>query len=145
MGAALYDSAIAGAFGSATAGNAPNIDWRSDTIKAIRTTSAHTPAKATHDFYDDLTNIVGSAVTLANTTLAITTSVIKLDADDAVWAADSNTARNVHVYDDTPGTNATKPLIHYHANASDVTASGGEWRAAWHANGIVSITVAAEA
>lgn len=150
--AALYDSALANALGSTSAGNAPNIDWLSDTIKCTLHTSSYTVSKTTHDFVDDLTNEVAATggystggVTLANKTLAITSSVIKLDADDAVWSSSTITARYAVVSDRTPGTIATQPLICYQNNGSDAASSGGEFRVQWHANGIVQITVGAEA
>jgi len=151
IGAALFDSALANALGGVAAGTVPNIDWLSDSIKAMLTTSTYVPAKTTHEFKSSVTNEVSgtgytaTGVALTTKTLAITSSVIKADADDAVWTSATITARNVVVYDATPATDATRPLIYYHANATDVISTGGEFRVAWHANGIFQITISAEA
>ncbi len=149
--AALYDAFLANALGSTVATGVPNVDWLSDAQHCTLHTSLYAVSKTAHDFVDDLTNeITGTGYTaggvvLANKTLAITSSVIVGDADDAVWAASTLTARFAVVSDRTPATAATQPLIGYQNFGADVSSSGGEYRVAWSANGIFRITVAAEA
>jgi hypothetical protein len=150
---ALYDNFLANALGSTAGGGAPNVDWLSDDIRAALTTSSYTISKTADDFWNDVVanEIAGTGgyttngQALANKTLGIAASVIKLDADDAVWATATFTARRVVVYNRTPATDATRPLISYQTLAADLVGGGGEYRVAWHANGIVSITVSAEA
>jgi hypothetical protein len=125
------------------------IDFDTDTIKVQLHTSTYTPNQSTHDFQDDLTNEVAAAggystggVTLAGKVNSTTALVTKLDADDAVWAASTITARYAVLVDTTPGTAATNPLIAYVDFGADVISTGGEFRIAWHADGICTFTVA---
>ena len=125
------------------------IDILDDAIKVMLTTSTYTPDQDTHDYKDDVTNEVSgtgytaTGATLANDTLTYTagTNVIKYDADDATWATATITARTAVVYDSTPGSDATRPLICYQQESGDIVSTGGTFTVAWHADGIFTITV----
>ena len=82
--------------------------------------------------------------TLANKTNAYNsgTNVIVLDADDTTWSSSTITARYAVIYDATPATNATRPLIGYVDFGSDQSSSNGNFTITWDATGIVRITVA---
>jgi len=127
------------------------IDWDSDTIKVALLTNAYTPNQDAHNYYDDVvanevtgTGYTAGGNTLANKTNAYnsSTNVIVLDADDTTWASSTITARYAVVYDATPATNATKPLIGYVDFGSDQSSSNGNFTITWDATGIVRITVA---
>jgi hypothetical protein len=146
-----YGQAIMQAFGSGSAGGAPNVDWLSDTIKVSLHTSSYTPNQDTHVFKSDLTNEVASGggyttggATLANKTAGYTagTNVIKLDADDTVWTTSTITAHYAVIYDDTPATDATKPLLGYVDFGADVVSSAGNFTITWAAGGIFTVTPA---
>jgi hypothetical protein len=125
------------------------IDYDTDTIKCMLTTSTYTPDQDVHDYKDDVTNeVTGTGYTAGGTTLTTKTVTYTagtnkhvLDADDAVWASSTITARNAVIYDDSPATAATKPLIGYQAETADISSTGGEFRVQWAAAGIVEITV----
>lgn len=158
------------------------IDFDSDTIKMLLTTSAYTPDFDAHDYRDDVTNEVSGTgytaggATLGSKTQAYTAAnawgrvhatstaftlgqvvrpstgnghlyvctvggttggsaptwptaagqtvadggvtwaeigpgIVVLDAADPSWASSTITARRAVVYDDSPATNGTKPLI----------------------------------
>jgi hypothetical protein len=59
-----------------------------------------------------------------------------------VWTSSTITARYAVVYDSTPGTDATRPLICYIDFGADVISSGGSFTIAWDAAGIISVAVA---
>ena len=126
------------------------IDFNTDAIKAALCTSTYTPAQDTHDFFNDVTNeVVGTGYTAGGTTLAnctvgytAGTNVLKFDADDAVWTTSTITARYAVVYDSTPGTAATNPLIAYVDFGADVISTAGTFTIAWDAAGIATVTVA---
>lgn len=126
------------------------IDFNSDAIKCALTTSSYTPAQDTHDFFNDVTNEVSGTgytaggATLANCTVGYTagTNVLKFDADDAVWTTSTITARYAVVYDSTPGTAATNPLILYVDFGADVISTAGTFTIAWDSAGLATITVA---
>ena len=65
-----------------------------------------------------------------------------LDAADTVWSTSTITARVAVVYDSTPATDATRPLICYQLSSADIISTGGDWSIVWNASGIATVTVA---
>jgi hypothetical protein len=129
------------------------IDYDSDDIKIRVVTSAYTPDQDTHNYLNDVTNEVsasGSYATgtgneaLANKTVTYTgaTNKLVLDADNVSFTAATITGRTVVIYDGTPATDATRPLIGYEQSDADITSTNGTWAIVWNASGIVEITVA---
>lgn len=127
------------------------IDWTNDTIKAMLTTNSYTPNQDTHDFKNDVTNEVSGTgytaggVALASKSLAYdtATNTLKYDAADISWTSATLTAvRNIILYDDTPATDATKPLIAFVTLDQDYACTNGTLSVAWNASGILTVTVA---
>lgn len=126
------------------------IDWGSDTPFCMLTTSAYTPDQDTHDYKNDVTNeVTGTGYTaggaaIANPTVTYTgaTNILMLDGDDVSWTTSTITARTAVVYDRTPATDATRPLVCYQQSDTDIISSGGTFLVQWNASGIVQITVA---
>lgn len=125
------------------------IDWDSDTIKVMLCTSAYTPDQDVHDYKNDVTNEVtgtgytAGGVTLTNKTITYTNSTnkITMDADDVQWTNSTITARTAVIYDATPGTDATRPLIGYQQSDTDITSTNSNFDIQWNASGIIEITV----
>ena len=127
------------------------IDWDTDTIKVALLTNAYTPDQDSHNYLDDVVanEVSGTGYTAGGYTLANKTNtynsgsnVIVLDADDVTWSSSTITARYAVVYDASPATNATRPLIGYVDFGSDQSSSNGNFTITWDATGIVRITVA---
>ena len=127
------------------------VDWDTDTIKVALLTNSYTPDQDAHNYFDDVvanevtgTGYTQGGITLANKTNTYNsaTNVIVLDADDVTWSSSTITARYAVVYDASPATNATKPLIGYVDFGSDQSSSNGNFTITWDATGIVRITVA---
>lgn len=128
------------------------IDWDSDTIKVALLTNSYTPDQDAHNYLDDVssyevtgaTGYTTGGATLANktNTYSSATNVIVLDADDVTWSSSTITARYAVIYDATPSTAATKPLIGYVDFGSDQSSSNGNFTITWDATGIVRVTVA---
>ncbi len=127
------------------------IDWDTDTIKVALLTNSYTPDQDAHNYLDDVvayevsgTGYTAGGNTLANKTNAYNsaTNVIVLDADDTTWSSSTITARYAVVYDATPATNATRPLIGYVDFGSDQSSSNGNFTITWDSTGIVRVTVA---
>ena len=127
------------------------IDWDSDTIKVALLTNAYTPNQDGHDYFDDVVanQVTGTGYTSGGNTLAnktnvynSSTNVIVLDADDTTWASSTITARYAVIYDATPATDATRPLIGYVDFGSDQSSSNGNFTITWDSTGIVRVTVA---
>lgn len=128
------------------------IDWDTDTIKVALLTNAYTPDQDAHNYFDDVstyevsgaTGYTSGGATLANKTNTYNsgTNTIVLDADDTTWSSSTITARYAAIYDASPATNATRPLIGYVDFGSDQSSSNGNFTITWDATGIVRITVA---
>lgn len=144
-----YGKALANLLGGETAGESSAVDWLSDTIRVMLTTSAYTPAQDTDEFKSSVTNEVSGAgytargEALANKTLTYTagTNVNALDADDVSWAAATFTARYAVVYKDT-GVDATSVLLGYVDFGGDQTVSAATFTITWAAGGIFTLTAA---
>jgi hypothetical protein len=125
------------------------IDWDTDNIKVALLTSAYVPNQDTHTYFSDVTNeAVGTGYTaggqgLASKTITYTgaTNVIALDAADVTWGSSTITARYGIIYDDTPATAVTKPLLAYVDFGVDQSSTNGNFTLTWDANGILKITV----
>lgn len=127
------------------------VDWDSDTIKVALLSNSYTPDQDAHNYFDDVSSyeVTGTGYTTGGATLSnktntynSATNVIVLDADDVTWSSSTITARYAVVYDATPATSATKPLIGYVDFGSDQSSSNGNFTITWDATGIVRITVA---
>ncbi len=143
MASKLYGNALLKALNK-------EIDWDSDTIKVALVSSSYTPDQDAHDYWDDVSanEVSGTGYTAGGATLASKTAtydagtnVIKLDAADVTWSASTITARYAVIYDDTPATAATKPLIGYVDFVTDQSSNNGNFTITWDANGIVRVTV----
>lgn len=126
------------------------INLTSDTIKVMLCTSAYTVDQDNHQFKSDLTNEVSGTgytaggATLGSPTLTYTgtTNVLAFDGADVSWAASTLTARYAIVYDSTPGTDATRPLLMYVDFGADVSTTSGTLTLTWDAAGLCTVTVA---
>lgn len=126
------------------------IDWNSDVIKVALTTATYTPDQDAHDYFNDVTNEVtgtgytagGATLTTATATYTGATNKLMLDADDATWTSSTITARTAVVYDATPGTAATNPLICYQQSDADISTTAGTFSIVWNAAGICEFTIA---
>jgi hypothetical protein len=142
VSAKFYGNAFVSAFNK-------KIDFDSDTIKVALCTSSYTPDQDAHDFFNDVTNEVtgtgytagGATLTSASITYTGASNVLKLDGDDTSWASSTITARYAIIYDATPGTAATNPLIAYVDFGADVTSTAGTFTISWDAAGIATVTV----
>lgn len=128
-------------------------DLLTDTIKCSLHTSTYAPNLDTHDYFDDATNqVTGTGYTAGGATLGSMTftytgasNLWTFDAADTSWTTSTITARYAVIYDSTPATDATRPLIAYQNFTSDQSSSGGTFLISWNASGIFTITVGAEA
>lgn len=139
----FYGNAFVSAFNK-------EIDFNTDTIKVALLTNAYTPDQDAHNYFDDVVanEVAGTGYTAGGATLgtpSITytggTNVFKMDGDDTSWSSSTITARYAVVYDSSPATNATRPLIAYVDFGADVSSTAGTFQITWHANGIATVTV----
>jgi hypothetical protein len=109
-----------------------DIEFDTDTFKAMLVTSTYSPNKDTHDFRDDVTNeVTGTGYTAGGVTTACT--VTKDTANDKVtlsfaavsWATSTITARALVIYKSRGGASSSDELVCYNDFGSDVSSSGG--------------------
>lgn len=121
------------------------INLNSDVINVMLCTSAYVPDQDNHVYKSAVSNEVpagngytSGGVTLQNKVLSYvgSTNTVKFDADDVQWPASTITARYAVIYDATPGTDATRPLIGYVDFGADVSSNNGTFQITWDANGI---------
>lgn len=141
----LYGQMLEAAFGK-------KMDWTNDDIYCALATSTYTPDQDTHDFWDDVTNEISgtgytaNGVVLGSKTAATSgytggTNIFSLDAADATWTTSTLTARYAVVYDRTPATDASRPLLLYQNAGADVSTTAGTFTVAWHGDGLIHVTV----
>lgn len=142
------------ACGGTGAGTAPNVDWLSDTIKIALCTSSYTPNQSTDEFWTTpAANEVGSGngyttggATLGTKTLATSALITTFSAaSPAAWTGSSAgfAAAYAVIYDSTPGTSATDPLICYIDFGGTRTLGVGDTLTiTFNGSGIFTVTVA---
>ena len=115
-----------------------NIDFDTNTFKAMLVTSSYTPNKDTHDKRNDVTNEV--AATGGYTAGGVTTActVTKDTANDRVtlqfaavsWATSTITARALVIYKSLGGASSADALVAYNDFGSDVSSTAGTFSVA---------------
>jgi hypothetical protein len=114
-----------------------NIDFDTDTFKAMLVTSSYTPNKDSHEKRDDVTNeATGTGYTAGGATSTVT--VTKDNANDKVtiqfgavsWASSTVTARGCVYYKSRGGASSADELVAYNDFGSDVSSSGGTFSVA---------------
>jgi hypothetical protein len=114
-----------------------NIDFDTNTFKAMLVTSSYTPNKDTHDKRDDVTNeVTGTGYTAGGVTTACT--VTKDTANDRVtlqfaavsWATSTITARALVIYKSLGGASSADALVAYNDFGSDVSSTAGTFSVA---------------
>ena len=106
-----------------------DIDWTNDTIKiALVDTGTYTFSQ-THDFYNDVSGVVGTPQTLASKT---STAGVADAADVTFTAVSGATVEALIIYKDT-GNTATSNLIAYIDSATGLpaTPNGGDITVTW--------------
>lgn len=126
------------------------IDFDSDTIKLMLCTSSYTPNQDTHQYKSSVTNeITGTGYSAGGATVGTcvmaydsATNTLKFDANDVAWTSATFSADIGVLYDSTPASDATRPLIGYILFGTTMSPSSGTLTVAWDSNGIANVVVA---
>ena len=136
------------------------IDWVNDDIRAAWFKPGYTPDRDAHDFYDDTvagtnestaTGYTANGQALAGKAVAYdsATDQSRATASDSVWTTVTSTAGNgpqyVVIYDRTPATDATRPLISYINFGAVQVINGVNFTLDYDTTGVVRFVAAAEA
>lgn len=130
-------SAIYPIYKAALLGGLSNIDVDGGTVKvALVDTGTYTYSTA-HDFYNDLSGVVGTDQTIANT--SVTAGLF--DGDDVTFTAVSGASVEALVIYISTGNAATSRLVAYIDSATGlpVTPNGGDITITWNASGIFQL------
>lgn len=115
-----------------------NIDLDTGTVKVALVDTGTYTYSAAHDFYNDLSGVVGTPVAIANTT--VTGGLF--DGDNVTFTAVSGaTVEALVIYIDT-GNTATSRLVAYidtGVTNLPVTPNGGDITITWNASGIFQL------
>jgi hypothetical protein len=129
------------------------IDIDTDSLKVMLCTSGYTPDQDAHQYKSDVTNEVtgtgytagGVALTGVTVTYTAGTNVIKVAGSNPSWSSSTITARYAVLYDSSPASDATRPLLAFQNFGADVSTISGTFQITWNASGIFTITVGVEA
>lgn len=115
-----------------------NVDINDGTVKAALVDTGTYTYSSAHDFYDDVSGVVGTPQTINNTT--VTNGVF--DGDDiSNVAVSGNSIEAIIIYIDT-GVAGTSRLVAYidtGVTGLPVTPNGGNINTTWNASGIFSL------
>jgi len=131
-------NAIYPLYKQALLGGLTNIDIDGGTVKAALVDTGTYTYSTAHDFLNDVSGVVGTAQTIANTT--VTNGLF--DGDNVTYTAVSGaTAEAIIIYIDT-GSSATSRLVAYldtGVTGLPVTPNGGDINITWNASGIFQL------
>jgi len=117
---------------------AANVDINDGTVKVALVDTGTYTYSASHGFLTSLTGVVGTAQTIANTT--VTNGVF--DGDNVTYTAvTGNSVEALVIYIDT-GTAATSRLVAYidtSVTGLPVSPNGGDIAITWNASGIFAL------
>jgi hypothetical protein len=130
--------------GGSTANAARVVDFDTDTIKVMLTTSTYTPSATGHAAKNSVTNEVSGTnytaggATLGTVSVVDSTGTITFDAADVTWTQNAggfSTARYAVIYKDT-GTAATSTLIGWIDFGADKGNVAGDLTIQWGGSGV---------
>jgi predicted dehydrogenase len=116
-----------------------DVDLEGGTVKAVLVDTGTYTYNAAHDFFDDVSGVVGTAATLASKTFTNGT----FDAADTAFAAiaSGNSIEAIIIYVDS-GSAATSPVVCYldtGITGLPRTPSNDTFTIQWNASGIFSL------
>jgi hypothetical protein len=127
--------------------NNKEINLLSDTIKLMLLGPGYTPNRGTHRYKSDVVaqEITGTGYTAGGNTVgamanAIAANVYTISGANASWPAATFSTNYAALYDSTPATDATRPLIGYVDFGGAQSPSAGTLSVTWNASGIGTVT-----
>lgn len=115
-----------------------NVDVNDGTVKVALVDTGSYTYSSSHDFYDDLSGVVGTPQEITNTT--VTNGV--LDGDNVTFPSVSGSSVEALVIFIDTGTSGTSRLVAYidtGVSGLPVTPNGGDIAVTWSASGIFAL------
>jgi hypothetical protein len=115
-----------------------DIDFDTNTFKAMLVTSSYTPNKDTHEFRDDVTNeapatgnyVAGGETSTVTVTKDTANDLVTIQFGAVSWSSSTITARGCVYYKSRGGASSADELVAYADFGSDVSSSGGTFSVA---------------
>jgi hypothetical protein len=115
-----------------------DIDFDTNTFKAMLVTSSYTPNKDTHEFRDDVTNeapatgnyVAGGETSAVTVTKDTGNDKVTIQFGAVTWSSSTITARGCVYYKSRGGASSADELVAYNDFGSDVSSSGGTFAVA---------------
>lgn len=130
---------------------AKEINYLGDNVKVALVKDTYTPSQDTNQYWGDVvaheatgTGYTAGGAALASKTVTYdaATNKTKVSAANSQWPASTLTARYAVIYDDSPATNATKPLLGYVDFGANQSTSNTTFEIVWSSAGILEFTAA---
>lgn len=123
--------------------------YLADTMYGALVLATYTPNQDTHTMWSDVVanevanggGYTTNGILLTTKTCTEAAKVLTFKADNLTWAASTITARYAVIYDRTPATDATRPLLCWVDFGANVTSTNGNFTVTWNASGILTVTV----
>jgi hypothetical protein len=119
-------------------------DWDTADFRAFLTSSGYTPNQDTHDYLNDVTNIISDVVALTSETVAQITAGARLTAATLTITGVTGTGARIIIYDHAGGADPARMLAFNIDTASSGLPTGaltaGTVTVTWHANGLCTVT-----
>ncbi len=115
-----------------------NIDLNDGTVKVALVDTGTYTYNAAHDFYNDVSGVVGTPQTIANTTVASGV----FDGDNVTFTTvTGNTVEALIIYIDTGDTSTSRLVAYIDSSVTGlpVTPNGGDITISWNASGIFAL------
>jgi hypothetical protein len=115
-----------------------DIDFDTNTFKAMLVTSSYTPNKDTHEFRDDVTNeapatgnyVAGGETSAVTVTKDTANDKVTIQFGAVTWSSSTITARGCVYYKARGGSASADEIVAYNDFGSDVSSSGGTFAVA---------------
>ena len=144
VSASLYGNVFLCAFNK-------ELDYDSDAWKVMLLTSSYTPAQ-THKYKSDVVayelaaagnyTAGGAAIALTTPSYNSGTKVMTFGGPATTqWTAATFTCRYAVIYDSTPATDATRPLLGYVDFGADQSPSAGTLTITWSSSTVATVTL----
>lgn len=117
---------------------AANVDLNDGTVKVALVDTGTYTYNSAHDFYNDLSGVVGTPQTIANTTVTNGT----FDGDDVTFTTvTGNSVEALVIYIDTGDTSTSRLVAYIDTSVTGlpVQPNGGDITISWNASGIFTL------
>lgn len=125
------------------------INLETDTFKMMLCSSGYTPNQDTHQYKNQVTSeVTGTGYTAGGAVLSAVTltydaasNTLVLDASDVDWLNATITADWAVIYDNTPSSDATRPVVAFIA-LSGLSSTSSTFHVGFDPTGVVALTAA---